>query len=78
MVVDLAGVVLALINVALIVNCFKVLDYEYNMDKKYNYLKYSSKLLHKSILDLIKLFYIKIYFRVFPWRYRNSIEDIRK
>lgn len=78
MVVDLAGIVLALLNVAMIVNCLRVLDYDYSVDKKYNYLRYSTSLLHKSILDLIKLFYIKIFFRVFPWRYCHSIEDIQK
>ena len=72
-IIDLIGILMAIVNIILIINCLNILNYTYVSNSKYNYLKYSAKLVHKSVLDLIKLFYVKVFFRIFPWRYLNSI-----
>jgi hypothetical protein len=78
MLVDILGLALTLINIILIVNILNILKYKYNSNSRYQYLIHIGRLIRKSILDIIKLFYIKIFFRLFPWRYNNSIEDVNK
>ena len=34
--------------------------------------------IRNSILNYIHLFYVKIFFRIFPWRYLNSLESVQK
>lgn len=72
------GIILAIINVLLIANATETLHYEYDINTSNGYLKHIAKLIHKSILDITKLFYISIFFRLFPWRYRHSLTDIEK
>lgn len=76
MLVDIIGLVLAVINAVLIINILNTLNYTYIPDKPYNFIKHILKLIHRSVLDIVKLFYIKIYFRIFPWRYQHSINEV--
>ncbi len=73
MIIDILGLILTIINVLLVVNIFSILKYDYKLNGRFIYLFHIARLIRKSILDIIKLFYIKIFFRVFPWRYKNSI-----
>lgn len=75
---DIVGLLLTAINAILLINITKTLNYNYSANTPNNYLKHITKLIHVSILDIIKLFYIKIFFRFFPWRYLHSQEDVRK
>lgn len=36
------------------------------------------KLIHASLLYDLTFFYVKVFFRVFSWRYRHNIEFVEK
>lgn len=78
MLVDILGLALTLINIILIVNIFNIFKYNFTSNSRYQYLIHIGRLIRKSILDIIKLFYIKIFFSLFSWRYNNCIEDVNK
>lgn len=77
MIVDILGMLLALVNAILIINIFNTFNYEYSPNKPFKFVKHIAKLIHTSVLDIIKLFYIKIFFRLFPWRYQHSVTDVQ-
>lgn len=78
MLVDILGLLLTLINTLLLINIRKTLAYSYSPTTPFGYLKHITRLIHTSLLDIIKLFYIKIFFRVFPWRYQHSSQDVER
>lgn len=78
MLVDVVGLLLTVINIVLVINIGKILDYQYQPNVPYGYLRHSIRLIHKSVLDLVKLFYIKIFYRIFPWRYRHALAEVEK
>ena len=75
---DVLSTTLAIINCLMIINIGSTFSYDYDKASRYKYLRHISRLIRKSILDYINFFYVKIYFRIFKWRYIHQIEDVVK
>jgi len=73
MATDLLSMILTIVNTLMIINIPSTFFYEYDPKVRYRYLKHISKLIRKSVLDYINIFYISIFFRVFKWRYVYQI-----
>jgi hypothetical protein len=66
------------VNILLIVNALKTLNYTYCPQRNYTFLKHIFTLIKNSIIFYIECFYVKIFFRIFPWRFRIEEETYQK
>lgn len=76
--IDLVGIVLAVVNILLVVNSLKTLDYVYNPKMQYNFLQHISNTIKLSFIFYIEFFYVKLFFRFFPWRFRKQEQTYLK
>ena len=63
----------------MMVNIKGTINYTYKHDtKQYRFLKHNISEFKTSWIIIIKFFYVKIYFRLFPWRYVKELEAVKK
>lgn len=67
--IDILGIVLWIVNGLMVINVHRSWDYEYNAVKKYRFIRHISGLIKESLISYLEFFYIKIFFKVFPWRF---------
>lgn len=67
--VDFLGVLMGLVNALLVVNVGKTLDYEYNPQSQYKFLIHIIGLVRLSLIFYIEVFYVRIFFKLFSWRF---------
>ncbi len=74
---DIIGILLALINIILLKNSLLTLSYPYNPSKS-TFLAYITKLIHSSLIYDLTFFYIKVFFKLLPWRYQYHLQEVNK
>lgn len=67
--VDVVGIFLGIVNALLLLNITRTFSYEYDPDSKFRFMKHVIGLIKDSSIAIIEFFYIKIFFRIFPWRF---------
>ena len=67
-----------IVDIMMIVNIKGVLNYKYDKTSKshYRFLFHCVEQFRVSQIIIIKFYYVKIFFRIFPWRYLHSIKHV--
>lgn len=76
--VDVVGILLWIVNGLMVINIHRSWDYEYSADVKYRFIKHISGLIKDSCISYIEFFYIKIFFKIFSWRFLREIATYQK
>jgi hypothetical protein len=76
--VDCIGILLWIINAVLLINIGRSWDYRYDKTTKYQFLRHIFNLIRESLIAYIEFFYVKIFFKMFPWRFIREINTYRK
>ena len=76
--VDVVGIVLWTVNGLMVINIHRSWDYEYSAVKKFRFIKHIIGLIRESSISYLEFFYIRIFFKIFPWRFVREMATYQK